>query len=96
MFSHDTKEVLVILKELTVDTDDETWTKRKRCGWEAMLELQNNRDGKSEGERRKQVDKADPKRIFYRNETNFSFKNYITKKKQTLNMLENYNLPLYE
>ena len=32
MFYCDTKKVLVILKELTVDTDSEKWIKRKCCG----------------------------------------------------------------
>ena len=32
MFYHETKKFLAILKELTVDTDSETWMKAKRCG----------------------------------------------------------------
>ena len=43
-----------------------------------MMALQNNYDDKSEGERRKKVDKDDLKRLFYRNETKFSFKKYLT------------------
>ena len=39
MFSRDTKMVLAILKELTVDTDADTWMKGKRCSQEAMLAL---------------------------------------------------------
>ena len=58
--------------------------------------MQNHYDVKSEGERRKQVAKDDLMRLFYRNETTFSFKNYVTKMKQIFNMLENYNVPLYE
>ena len=46
MFSCDTKKALAILKELTVDTDAETWMKGKLCGRESMLALQNNYDGK--------------------------------------------------
>ena len=61
-----------------------------------MLELQNNYDGKSEGESRKQVDKDDVRRLFYRNETTFYFKKYVTNMKQTFNVLENYNVPPYE
>ena len=49
-----------------------------------MLTLQNHYDGKSECKRRKQVAKDDLKRLFYRNETTFSFEKYITKIKQTL------------
>ena len=36
------------------------------------------------------------KRLFYRNETTFSIENYVTKMKQTLNVLDNYNITLYE
>ena len=78
MFSCDTKKVLDILKELTVDTDDETWMKVKSCFLEAMLKLQNIFDIKSEGERRRQVDKDDTKRLFYRNETKLFFEKYVT------------------
>ena len=53
LFSRNTNKVLEILKELTVDTYAETLIKGKRFGQEAMLELQNNYDVKSEGKRRK-------------------------------------------
>ena len=33
MFSCDTKKFLAIIKELTVDTDAETWIKGERFGW---------------------------------------------------------------
>ena len=61
-----------------------------------MLALQNNYDGKSESELRKQVAKDNLERLFYRKETTFSFEKYITKTKQKFNLLENYNVPLYE
>ena len=73
IFSRDTKKVLAILKELTVYTDAETWIKGKSCGQEAMMAFQNKYDGKSEGERRKQVAEDELKRFFYRNEITFSF-----------------------
>ena len=57
----------MVLKELTVGTDADTWMKKKQCGKESILELQNNYDGKSEVERKKQVAKGDLKRLFYRN-----------------------------
>ena len=60
-----------------------------------MLALQNNYDGKSEGGRRKQVPKYNLERLFYRNETTSYFMNYVSKIKQKLNVLENYNVPLY-
>ena len=61
-----------------------------------MLELQNHYDGKLEGERRKHMAKDDLKGLFYRNETNLSFEKYVIKMKQTFNVLENYNVPLFE
>ena len=61
-----------------------------------FLAVQNHYDGKSDGERRKQVSKDNLKRSFYGNETTFSFNNYVTNMKQTFNVLDNYNFPLYE
>ena len=42
------------------------------------------------------MDKDDLKMLFYRNETTFYFEKYVTKMKQTFNVLENYKVPLYE
>ena len=36
------------------------------------------------------------KRVFYMNKTTLSFENYLTKMKQIFNVLDNYNVPLYE
>ena len=47
IFSFETKKVLEIIKELTVDTDSETYMKGKRCGRDAILASQNHCDGKS-------------------------------------------------
>ena len=96
MFSHENKKVLAIIKQLTVDTYAETWMKGKGCGREAMMALKNHYYGKSQGERRKQMAKDDIKRLFYRNETTFYFQKYVTKMRQTFNVLYNYNVPLYE
>ena len=52
-----------------------------------MLAFQNNYDGKSEGESRKQVDKENLKRLFYRNKTTLSFEKYVTNTRQTFNVL---------
>ena len=68
----------------------------KLCGQKSMLVLQNNYCGKSDGKQRKRVAKDDQKRLFYRIETVFSFEKYVTKMKKTFNVLENYNIPLYE
>ena len=43
-----------------------------------------------------QVAKDNLKRLFYRNKTTFSFEKYVTNMKQTFNVLENYNVPLYK
>ena len=77
MFSHDTKKVLAILKELAVDTDAETCIKGKCCGQGAMLALRNHYDGKSKGEHRKHVANYDLKRLFYRNKKTFSFEKHV-------------------
>ena len=61
-----------------------------------MLALQNHYDEKSEGNCRKQVSKDDLKRLFYRSETTFSFEKYVARTRKTFNVLENYNVPLYE
>ena len=42
------------------------------------------------------MDKNDLKRLFYRNESTFPFKKYVTNTKQKLNVYENYNVPVYE
>ena len=42
------------------------------------------------------MDKDNQKRLFYMNNTNFSFKKYVTKMKQTFDVLDNYNAPLHE
>ena len=52
-----------------------------------MLAFQNHYDGKSEGERKKWVDKDDLKWLFYRNKNTLSFEKYVTKMKQTFNVL---------
>ena len=96
MFSRDTKKVLAILKEIKLYTDTETWMKGKYFGREEILSLQNHYDIKSEGERRKQVAKDDLKRLFYSNESTFSFEKCVNNMKQGLNVLKNYNKPLYE
>ena len=41
MFYRDTKKVLENFKELTLDTDADTWIKGKHCVRESMLALQN-------------------------------------------------------
>lgn len=96
MFIRDSKRVLSLLKELTAGTDAETWMRGARCGRDAMLSLQAHYDGESEGERRKQVARADLSKLFYRNESTFSFEKYVTKLKHIFNILERYKVPLYE
>ena len=49
-----------------------------------------------EGSIRKQVDRSDLKKIFYKNETTFTFEKYVTKLKGAFNVLEKYSVPLYE
>ena len=89
IFTRDSRKVLDIFKELTLVTDSETWIKGLKPGRNAMQELQDHYDGKSEESRRKQVSRADLKNIFYKNETTFTFKKYFTKLKGIFNVLKN-------
>ena len=61
-----------------------------------MQELQAHYDGISEGARRKQVARADLKKIFYKNETTFTSEKYVTKLMGGFNALGKYVVPLYE
>ena len=96
MFIRDSKRILTILKELTIGTDAETWMKGKKCGRLAMEALQNHYDGPSEGERRKQIARSDLEKLFYRNETTFSFEKYVTIMKMNFEVLRKYEVPVHE
>ena len=96
MFTRDSWKVLDILKEATCGTDAETWIKCLKYGRKAMQELQYYYYGTSEGARRKQVARADLNQIFYKNDNIFTFEVYVTKLKGILNVLEKYDVPLYE
>ena len=96
IFTRDSSKVIDILKELTIGTDAETWIKGLKCGRKAIQELQAHYDGTSEGARRKQVARADLKKILYENETTFTFEKFVTNFKGILNVLEKYGVPLYE
>ena len=96
MFKRDSKHVYQILKELTNGTQAEDWMKGKKCGRIAMIALQDHYDGKAEGERRMAVAKADLTKLFYRNETTFSFEKYVTKLLTIFNILDKYRFPVYE
>ena len=88
MFTRDSKKVLDILKELTLRTDTENFIKSLKCGRKAMQELQAQYDGTSEGAHMKKVARVDLKKIFYKNETTFTFEKYVTKLKGIFNVLE--------
>ena len=96
MLKCDSKHVYQILKELTNDTQAEDWMKGKSCGKTAMIDLQDHYHCTAEGERRMAVAKADLAKIFYCNESTFSFKKYVTKLLTIFNLLEKYNFPVYE
>ena len=96
MFKRDSKHVFQILKELTNGTQAEDWMKGKSCGRTAMIALQEHYDGTAEGERRMAVAKADLAKLFYRNESTFSFEKYVTKLLAIFNILEKYKFPVYE
>ena len=94
MFKRDSKHVYQILKELTNGTQAEDWMKEKSCGRIAMIALQNQYDGTAEGERRMDVAKASLTKLFYRNESTFSFEKYVTKHLTIFNILEKYEIPI--
>ena len=96
MFTIDSRKVINILKELTLGTDAEICIKVPKFGKKAIQGLQSHYDGASEGARRKQVTRADLKKIFYNNETTLTFEKYVTKLKGILNVLEKYGVPLSE
>ena len=96
LFNRDNRHVFQILKELTVGTEAETWTKKKKGGREVMLALQGHYNGKAEGERRKAVAKSDIEKLFYRNESTFLFEKYVTKLQHAFNILEQYAIPEFE
>ena len=95
MFIRDSRKVLYIHKELTLGTEAETWIKGLKCVRKAMQELQAHYDGTLEGSRRRQVARADIKKIFYKNETTFTFEKYVTNLKGFFNVLVRYGVPLY-
>ena len=88
IFTRDSRKVLDILKELTLGTDAETWIEGLKQNRKAIQELQAHYARKLEGAQRKQVARADLKKIFYKNETNFTFEKYVTKLKGIFNVLK--------
>ena len=96
MFKRDSRHVYQILKELTNGTQAEDWMKEKSCGRIAMIALQNQYDGTAEGERRMDVAKASLTKLFYRNESTFSFEKYVTKHLTIFNILEKDKFPIYD
>ena len=71
MFSRDSRKVLNIIKDLTLETYDETYIKGLKCIRKAMQELQDHYDGTSEGARRKKVARDNLRKIFYSNQNKF-------------------------
>ena len=96
MFTRDSRKVLYILKEMTLVTDAETWIKGLKCSRKEMQKLQPYYYGTSEGARRKEVARADIRKILYKNENTFTFEKYVTKLRGVFNLLEKYDVPLYE
>ena len=84
MFIRDSRKFLDIIKELTLGTDAETWIKGLQCGRKSMQELHAQYDVRSEGAWRNQVSIAYLKRIFYKNETTFTFEKYVNVMKKNM------------
>ena len=96
MFIRDSGKVLDIIKEPTLGIDAETYIKGLEWGIKVTQDLQDNCDDTPEGARRKKVAIDDWNKIFYKNETTFTFDKYVTKCKGIFNVLEKYGVPLYE
>ena len=96
VFDIDTKSILAILKECTLNTDAETWIKNIRCGREAMRALQLHFDGPDESRKRLDTAKAQLDKTFYRHEATFSFERYVTTLNEIYKIHERYNEPIYE
>ena len=95
MFIRDSRKVIDILKVLTLGTDTETWIKCLKSEIKSIQELQAHYDGTSYVSGRKQVDRAELKNMFYKNETTSTFEKYDTKLKGIFNVLDKYGVPLY-
>ena len=61
-----------------------------------MQELQVHYDGTSEGAQRNKVVREDQKRIFYKNDTTFTFEKYATKLKGFSNVLDEHGVTNYK
>ena len=96
MFTRDSRKVLNILKEITLGNHAETWIKGLKCGIKLMQELQDHYDGTPEGSRSKQVARVYLKKILYKNDTTFTFENYVIKLKGGFKVFEKYGVPLYK
>ena len=96
MFTRDLGKVLDILKELTLETDSKTWINVLKCVRKSIQQLQANYDVTLESALNKQVARSDLNKIFYKNETNFTFDKYVTKLKGMFNVLDKYGVSLYE
>ena len=96
MFTGYSRKVLDIIKELKLGNDSETWIKGLKCGIKAQKEIQYHYDGKSEGARMKQADRYNLKKLFYKNETNFTLEKYVTQIKGIFYVLGKYGVALYE
>lgn len=95
-FNRDSKHIYNILKQFTNGTDAATWMKGTRCGRAAMQALQKHYNGVAEGERRMEAARGDLNRLFYKNETTFSFEKYVTKMKECHDVLLKYGKPKYQ
>ena len=96
VFDIDSKAVLSILKECTLDTEAETWIKNIKCGRIAMTSLQEHYDGVDEKRKRLDSSKAQLDKLFYRHEATFNFEKYVTALHSIFSIHERYNEPIYE
>ena len=96
VFDMDSKSVLSVIKECTLDTEAETWIRNIRCGRAAMQALQHHYDGVDEARKRLDNSKAQLDKLFYQHEATFSFEKYVTALNGIYKIHERYNEPIYE
>ena len=81
--------VLNILKEFCLDTPADTCIKREKWGRTAMQELQRCYYGSSEVAISNYTAKNTISKVFYKNESTFSFEKYSSALKEAYDTLEN-------
>ena len=78
MFDQDSKKVMRLIKNNTFVTPADSCINQVKCGHVAMQKLQENYNGKSEGERQKIQAREELNKFHYCHEHTLPFEKYIT------------------